>query len=339
MPNPRAAGRSPTSRPRGRALAGGLVLGIDLGATKVVSGLVAPDGTIVRHSGRQLHANDGPGGVIRTVARSARTCLGDDAPSRLRVGIAVAAQVDPRTGTVVHAPNLGWRDVPLERRLAEELHAPVVVVNDARAATIAEWLHGAGVGATDLFLLMLGTGVGGAAVVGGQLLEGGSHACGEVGHITIVVGGRRCHCPNWGCLEAYVGGWAIAERAREAVRADAQTGAALVERAGRLEAITAQTVFHAYRAGDPLAGRLVRETERFLADGVVGIVNAFNPSLLVMGGGLVAGMPEFVPVVESAIRARCQPPAAGARVVVARLGEDAPLVGAADVARGRPEPV
>lgn len=311
----------------------GLILGIDLGATKVVSGLVARDGTIVRHSGRHLHANDGPGGVIRTLARSARACLSGGADRPAAIGVAVAAQVDPRTGTVVHAPNLGWRDVPLARRVAEELGIKVVVVNDARAAALAEWRHGAGLGASEMFFLTLGTGVGGSAVVEGRLLEGGSHALGEVGHITIVVGGRRCHCPNWGCLEAYVGGWAIAERAQEAVRADPTAGMPLIQRAGSVAAITAQTVFQAHRAGDALAGRIVRETERFLADGAVSIVNAFNPSLLILGGGLVAGMPEFVAVVESAIRARCQPPAAGARIVTARLGEDAPLVGAAEVAR------
>ncbi|HXW67939.1 MAG TPA: ROK family protein [Thermoplasmata archaeon] len=309
------------------------MLGIDLGATKVISGLVDESGRILHHSGRHVHANDGPGGVIRTVARAARASLGDGAALPSRVGIAVAAQVDPRTGTVVHAPNLGWRDVPLARRLSEELGASVTVINDARAAALAEWKHGAGIGVHDLFCLSLGTGVGGAAIVGGRLLEGGSHALGEVGHMTIVVGGRRCHCPNWGCLEAYVGGWAIAERARETVRAEPSAGAGLVARAGSADAITAQTVFQSYRAGDALAGRIVRETERFLADGVVGLVNAFNPSLLILQGGLVAGMPEFVPVVESAIRARCQPPAAGARVVTAQLGEDAAVVGAACVAR------
>jgi glucokinase len=333
MPRRKRGGASPKSRPSGR---GPLVLGIDLGATKVVSGVVAPDGTILRHSGRHVHANDGPGGVIRTVARSARACLAAGEPMPTRIGVAVAAQVDPRTGTVVHAPNLGWRDVPLARRLSEELGRPVVIVNDARAATLAEWKHGAGVGANDLFCLTLGTGVGGSAVVGGRLLEGGSHALGEVGHMTIVVGGRRCHCPNWGCLEAYVGGWAIAERAQEAVRADPEGGADLAERAGSIEGITAQLVFQAYRAGDPLAGRIVRETERFLADGAISIVNAFNPAVLVLQGGLVAGLPEFLPVVESAIRARCQPPAAGARVVAAKIGEDASLVGAACVARDRP---
>jgi glucokinase len=333
MPRLSTKGLSPTSRARRRARASSLVLGIDLGATKVVSGLVAPDGTIVRHSGRHLHANVGPGGVIRTIVRSARACLGEEYKVPPRIGIAVAGQVDPRTGTVVHSPNLGWRDVPLSHRLREELNVPIVVVNDARAAALAEWKHGAGVGATDMFLLALGTGVGGSAVVGGRLLEGGSHACGEIGHMTIVVGGRKCHCPNWGCLEAYVGGWAIAERAREAVRADPTGGAFLLERAGSAELITAQTVFHAYRSGDPLSGRLVRETERFLADGAISIVNAFNPSVLVIAGGLIAGMPSFLPIVESAIRARCQPPAAGTRVVLAKLGEDAALVGAADAAR------
>ncbi len=305
MPSRSIRARSRKSEGRPGARAEGLALGIDLGATKVVSGLVAPDGRIVRHSGRHVHANDGPGGVVRTLVRSARACLEETGEPPVAIGVAVAAQVDPRTGTVVHAPNLGWRDVPLARRVAEELGSPVVVINDARAATVAEWRHGAGAGASDLFCLVLGTGVGGSAVVGGRLLEGGSYALGEVGHMTIVVGGRRCHCPNWGCFEAYVGGWAIAERAQEAVRADPGAGAPLLARAGGAAAISAKTVFQSYRAGDPLAGRLVRETERFLADGAVSVVNAFNPSLLILGGGLISGMPEFVPVVESAIRARC----------------------------------
>ena len=328
-------GNSPKNRPRAGGVREELVLGIDLGATKVVSALIAPDGTIVRHSGRHLHANDGPGGVIRTLARSVETCLeGSPPPRPVAVGVAVAAQVDARTGTVIHAPNLGWRDVPLARRVSEELGGVrVVVLNDARAATLAEWRFGAGRGSSDLFCMFIGTGVGGSAVVGGRLLEGGSNALGEVGHMTVVVGGRKCHCPNWGCLEAYVGGWAIAERAQEAVRSDPVGGGGLVSRAGAPESITAQTVFQLYRAGDALAGRLVRETERFLADGAVGIVNAFNPTLLVLGGGVVSGMPEFVPVVEAAIRARCQPPAAVARVVVASFGENAPLVGAGEAAR------
>jgi glucokinase len=312
-----------------------LVLGIDLGATKVASGLVDADGRVVHSSGRHLHANDGPGGVIATLLRSARACLEASSQPPKAVGIAVAAQVDPRTGTVVHAPNLGWRDIALARRVEDVLGPDALIVNDAHAAAYAEWKYGAAVGAQDLFCLALGTGVGGAAVLGGRLLEGGSHAAGEVGHLTIVSGGRKCHCPNWGCFEAYVGGWAIGERAREAVREDPASGAELVRRAGTVEAITAQTVFQAYRGDDPLSRRLVRETERYLTDGAVSVANAFNPSILVLAGGLVAGMPEFVPAVESAVRARCQPPAAGARVVRAKFAEEAGIIGVAGMARER----
>ena len=336
--------RTPSARRRapaaGVAASGELVLGVDLGATKVVSALVSPDGTIVHHGDRRVHANDGPDGVIRALLDGVHQCLRQIPSIALpAVGVSVAAQVEPETGMVVHAPNLRWRDVPLAQRVSEALqNTRVVVLNDARAATLAEWRLGAGRGTTDLVCMILGTGVGGSAVIGGHLLEGGTHALGEVGHLTIVSGGRKCHCPNSGCLEAYVGGWAIAERAQEAVRADPNSGASLVTTAGSVEAITARTVFSAYRQGDALAERLVRETERYLADGAVSVVNAFNPEMLVLGGGLIAGMPELVGVVESAVRSRCQPPAAGVRVALAHFGENAPLVGAAEAARIAPIP-
>ncbi len=329
--------RSPSRPPTGR-IPRPFALGIDLGATKVASGLVGSGGAVLHHSGRFLHANDGPAGVVETVLESVRATLDGIGHPPDAVGIAVAAQVDPDTGTVVHAPNLGWRNVALGARLAEELGHPVTVVNDARAATLAEWRFGTGIGTRDLFCLLLGTGVGGSAVVGGHLLEGDRHALGEVGHLTVVSGGRRCHCPNRGCLEAYVGGWAIAARAQEAVRAHPRAGAELLRRGGSLLKVSASTVFEACRAGDPLSTRIVRETVRVLEDGAVSIANAFNPEVLAVGGGLVAGWPSLVGSVRSAVRARCQPPAARARVVPARFKEHGPLVGAAEFARERARP-
>ncbi len=248
----------------------------------------------------------------------------------------MAAQVDPLRGWVRHAPNLVWRNFALGPALSRRLDLPVRVFNDARAATYAEWTLGAGIGCKDLFCLMVGTGVGGSAVVGGRLLAGGTNAAGEVGHLPIVSGGRACHCPGAGCLEAYAGGWAIAERTREAVRAEPEAGRALVAAAGSVEAIRAETVFRRARAGDRLAQRLVAETERYLADGAVGVVNAFNPTLLVLAGGVISGRPQFVRVVARAVRARCQPPAADVRVVRARLGDLAPAIGAAALAGRTP---
>jgi glucokinase len=335
MPNPKPRAKSPKSRGRAGRNGRPLFLGIDLGATKVVGALVDSTGAIVRRSDRLHHQNDGPRGVLDILLDAAQQCLDGGAEVPRGVGIAVAAQVDPDRGEVVYSPNLGWRGQPVGAPIARALGLPVSVVNDARAATLAEWRFGAGVGEKNLFCLVLGTGVGGSVVVDGVLQEGGNHAAGEVGHITVVSQGRQCHCPNRGCFEAYVGGWAIADRSREAVANDPSQGRRLVRRAGSPGSISAETVFRAARAHDPLARRIVAETEQILADGAVSVVNAFNPATLVLAGGLIAGRPEWVRVVARAVRARCQPAAAKVRVVGAALGEDAGVVGAAEWARAR----
>ncbi len=334
-PRRRSAEPGPVGRPRRSVRRPVPVLGIDLGATKVVSALVADGGKLLHTSGRVVHANDGPQAVLETLLESAHRCLSGYPVRPTCVGVGVAAQVDPEAGLVIHAPNLRWRNIPLGPWIEERLGLPVLLVNDARAATYAEWRCGAGRGFGDVFGLCLGTGIGGSAVLGGNLVEGSKHAAGEVGHITIVSGGRPCHCPNLGCFEAYVGGWAIAERAREAVRAHPARGTGIVRVAGSVRSITAESVFRAGRHGDPLAEELTQETERYLADGVVSVVNSFNPAALVLVGGLVSGLPRLVDGVRDAIRARCQPPAARCRVRAGELGESAALVGAAVLARER----
>jgi glucokinase len=333
MRSPKRPAPSPRSEPGGTGPGRDLALGVDLGATKVVALVTDRTGRVVGHSGRWAHSNDGPGPVIRVLLRAVQACLPDVAPMPQSVGISVAAQVDSRNGSVLYAPNLRWRHVPLGAIVGKALGRDVRVLNDARAATYGEWKLGAGVGCSDLFCLMIGTGVGGSAVMGGRLVDGGGSAAGEVGHIPIVSGGRRCHCPGSGCFEAYVGGWAVAQRAQELARAHPRSARALIARAGSARTIRAETVFSAARAGDPLARALVAETERYLEDGAVGVVNAFNPKLLVLGGGMVGGNPPWVRVVQRAVRTRCQPPAAAVRVVPAALGEDAPAIGAAAYAR------
>ena len=184
--------------------------------------------------------------------------------------------------------------------------------------------------------LFVGTGIGGGIVSGGQLLEGCSNTVGELGHLTIITGGRNCRCPNQGCLEAYAGGWAIAERAQEAVRAHPGDGKRLVALAGRIQDISAATVTQAYSDGDPLAHRLVEETTQYLASGVVSIINAINPCLLVLGGGVIQGLPEFVPMIENTVRVSALEAAVeGLRIVTAALGDKAGVIGAAALARSQ----
>jgi len=311
------------------------VIGVDLGATKVVSAVVDRQGRVTGHSGVRNHRNDGYGPLLEAICESIDTSRSAEKGEITAVGIGIAAQVDSRSGRVLYAPNLGWKGRSLTRDLSRRLGLSVYVINDARAATLAEWRYGAGRGSTNWLCIMMGTGVGSSAVVGGALLDGSSNAFGEIGHLTLVSGGRKCHCPHRGCVEAYVGGWAIAERAREAARNSPPEGRAMVALAGSVRWITARTVFEAFRARDRLATRLVRETEQYLSDAIVGIVNGFNPSRIVLGGGIVEGIPHLLPILRESVRSYCQPSESRVRVVPATLGPDVVLIGAAEFAKER----
>ena len=215
---------------------------------------------------------------------------------------------------------------------------PVVVTNDVNAAMWGEWSFGSGKGVDDLVVLFVGTGVGGGVVSGGQILTGCNNTAGELGHITLVDGGRSCHCPNKGCLEAYIGGWAIAERAQEAVRTDPEEGKYLISLAGNVEEISAKIVSQAYRRGDTLAEKLIEETGQYLAAGMVSIVNAFNPCLVVLGGGVIEGVPELVPIVDTIVRKRAlKASVEKLKIVKAALGGKAGVVGAAALAQTKIE--
>ena len=258
---------------------------------------------------------------------------GERLPASCPLGIGVAAQV-ASDGTVLFAPNLRWHDVPLRARLARALGRRVAVLNDVQAATYGEWKYGAGRGTDDLVCLFVGTGVGGGIVADGRLRHGATGTAGELGHLSVARDGRKCRCPNSGCLEAYAGGWAIAARAREAVVADPRRGGRLVALAGGLGRITSETVEEAYRAGDPLARELVRETQGYLADGLVSIVNAIDPAVIVLGGGVLGGYPSLVAALARDVRSRALKAAVdGLRVVPAALGPESGVVGAATYAR------
>jgi glucokinase len=312
-----------------------LILGVDLGGTNLSGALVGPDGRLLTPRVRDRHSHRGPeemaaeiGALVVSIGSRAKRPVS-------AVGVGVAAQVDEARGVVHYAPNLRWSDVRLGPLLERSVGLPVAVVNDARAATVAEWRFGAGRGVSDLLVVIVGTGVGGSVVLGGRLVEGARGAAGEVGHSILVAGGRKCHCPGRGCLEAYVGGWAIADRAREAAEAQPERAAALRREEEVVGALDAEAVDRAARQGDPLALELVEETATWLGAGVAGLVNVYNPSRVVLGGGVVDGWPDLIPAVERAIRSHCQPPAAGAEVRRFAFGPNSVLVGAAAVARDR----
>lgn len=313
----------------------GLTVGVDLGGTKVLASLVEPGGRVVASERRETDVQAGFEGVVGQVVAAVRACLDRAGPLPVAgVGVGVAGQVMAETGVVSRAPNLFWTDAPLRSALEHALDLPVAVLNDVKAAAWGEWRHGAGAGATDVVVVFVGTGVGGGVISDRRLVSGCTNTAGELGHLTVVAGGRPCRCGNRGCLEAYAGGWAIAERAREAVAASPDEGTALVERAGSPDAITSETVHEARADGDPLATRLVDETAGILAAGMVGVVNAFNPCTLVLGGGVVQHVPLYLERVREHVAERALEAAVGElRITAAELGAEAGTIGAASYTR------
>ncbi len=308
-----------------------ITLGIDLGGTKVATALVDETGCILAHQYRLTHPENGAENVIADIVACARDCFVQGDESVQGIGIGVAGQVD-RAGTVSFSPNLGWYNVPLKAKLEESLNMPVVITNDVRAATFGEWRRGAGQGVSDLVCLFIGTGIGGGIVSGGQLLEGCRNSAGELGHLTIVKDGRRCRCPNRGCLEAYAGGWAIAERAQEAIRADPKAGRRLVSLAETIPQISAATVSRASQDGDSLSIRLMAETVQYLVAGIVSIANIFNPCLLVLGGSVTLGLTAYLAAIKSAVQETALPSAGKSlNIVTTALGDKAGVIGAASL--------
>jgi glucokinase len=339
----RAAGRPKRSRgerprstsPRPRAGWADAAIGIDLGGTKIALGVVGRTGAILDAIRIPTGAARRPSAILDDIVACVRDRWSERLPRSRPVGVGVAGQVDA-DGTVLFGPNLNWHDVPLRAALARALGRRVTVLNDVQAAAYGEWKHGAGRGCAHLVCLFVGTGVGGGIVAGGRMYAGASGSAGELGHLVVEAHGRKCRCPGSGCLEAYAGGWAIAERAREAVRAAPARAAKLLEVAGDVASLTSQHVEEAYRARDPLAQELVEETMGYLVGGLVSIVNGLNPQRIVLGGGVLEGFRSMVPKLERQVRRRALPAAAdGLRVVPAALGGESGLVGAATFAAGR----
>ncbi len=306
-------------------------IGVDLGGTKIEVAEVDQEGRVLQRLRFPTNAVKGPEAIENGIVKAVDE-LKEKSKSKIAgIGIGVAGQIDPLNGTVEFAPNLDWHDVALQSKLARDLDTPVTVLNDVRAAAWGERLFGAGKGCQDFLCLFVGTGIGGAVVSGGHMLTGCSNTAGELGHMTLVLDGRQCHCGNLGCFEAYVGGWAIASIAAEAVASNRMAGAALLRAAnGEVKAIDAKIVIETAQSGDPLASTIMEKVTHALGAGCLGLVNAFNPCRLILGGGIIEGDPGLIGRVRSfigknALRSAAEP----LQVLQSQLHNDAGVVGAA----------
>lgn len=316
-----------------KKLNGPITLGVDLGGTKVNVVLVDADGRVLFSHKYLIDVSKQPDKVIGNLMAYINELISKTDHKVSALGVGVAAQVDPE-GFIFGSPNLGWQNFSLKQKLEKWSDLPVLVTNDVSAATWAEWCYGSGRNVANLAVIFVGTGIGGGVICEGQLLSGCNNSGGELGHITIVYDGRKCRCPNRGCLEAYAGGWAIAELAQKAVRENPENGRFLLTLAGNLENITAATVAQAYHEADPLANLLVKRTGNYLAAGAVSVVNAFNPCCLVFGGGVIEGIPELVQIVKEQLPSMALTSSVSKlKILKAKLGNNAGAIGAAVLAR------
>jgi len=315
------------------------ILGLDIGGTNMVVGLVPMEGGEPLGVRKLLTLPEAGGEeVVRRAAEAAEESMRDvfsaedgDRGQVAGIGIGAPGPLNRETGILLEAPNLGWRDFPLRRLVSDGLGLPAEVDNDANCATFGEWWMGAGRGSTTLVGLTLGTGIGGGFVVNGEIHHGTSDAAGEFGHMTIDSTGRKCKCGNYGCLEAYASGPNIAARAVEGIEAGVESLLAdLVD--GDLERITAATVYEGVVRDDPYAHEVMKETAKFLGVGVANLINALNPDVVVIAGGVTrAGEHLFAPLRKEVRRRAFRSAVDACRIVPAALPETAGVIGAAGI--------
>jgi len=291
-------------------------IGVDLGGTKILAGVVARDGTVLRRHERAT-PKDAQEHVLAELEAAVAELLDD---SIAAVGFGVPSPIDQRRGVVVGCVNIPLVEAPLRDRMRERFGLPVGLENDANAAAIGEWRAGAGRGVDDLVMLTLGTGLGGGVIAGGRPFRGANGAGVELGHVVIVHDGRPCQgtCTGRGHLEPYVTGLAAGNAAREAFG----------------PAADAHRLVRLANEGDRTALGILAEIGRYLGSGMGSFVNAFGPELVVIGGGFgVAAWEHLMPSALEVMRREALPPMRETvRVERAALGTAAGLIGAAFVA-------
>jgi len=310
-----------------------LTVGVDVGGTKIAAGVVSESGEILESQRRDTPARD-PGRTSEAIVALVRDLrLRHDVEA---VGVGAAGYVDADRSTVLFAPNLAWRDEPLKAALQGQVGVPVVVENDANAAAWGEFRFGAASDVDDLVMVAVGTGIGGGVVLDGQLFRGHFGIAAEFGHIRAVPGGHVCGCGNYGCWEQYASGKALVRSVREMAQTGSPRAEAVLDRAGGdPDAITGQMITTAAAEGDRLAVEAFEEVGRWLGEGLASLVAAFDPGVIVIGGGVSeAGELLLAPARAAFDR---QLPGRGHRpepqLRLAQLANTAGMIGAADLAR------
>ncbi|ASY21390.1 glucokinase [Candidatus Planktophila dulcis] len=309
-------------------------IGVDVGGTKVLGGVVDESGTVVKTARRDT-PREGGSALTQAIADVAKELMAEFTIDS--VGVSAAGFVSSDRKTMLATPNIaGWNGVDLDYQLTSLIGLPVVIENDANAAAWGEARFGAGRGKRHMLMLTVGTGIGGGIVVNGELYRGAFGTAAEIGHIRVVPEGHLCGCGARGCFEQYGSGNALMRHAREAIAASPDIARNLLSRGdGTLEGLTGKAITDAARDGDAVALAAFNTTAQWLGAGIASLAVVLDPECVVIGGGVIdAGEILLKPTREALERSM---PFAGKHpypeIIGAQLGNEAGLVGVADLAR------
>ena len=314
-------------------------VGIDLGGTNIVAGVVDEDYNIIAKASTKTNcprpdreiANDMAKMAVQAV-KNAKLTLSDIE----WIGIGTPGIANSKTGIIEYSNNLGFKNTPMVRYIEEAIgrkDTPIFIENDANAAAYGEFVAGAAKGAKNAVCITLGTGVGGGIIIDGKIYSGSNFAGAEIGHTVIEVDGAQCSCGRKGCFEAYSSATGLIRMSKEAM--EAFPDSIMNKMAQEKGKVTARTSFDAMRAGDKTAKDVVDKYIKYLAAGITNTINIFQPDVLCIGGGVCnEGDPLLLPMKELVKKeVYTRDSEKNCDIVIAKLGNDAGIIGAAFLGR------
>ncbi|HJX32675.1 MAG TPA: ROK family protein [Solirubrobacterales bacterium] len=309
----------------------GETIGVDLGGTKMLVGVLDHDSKVLWES-REASTGQSEDELLDLLVREIDEAR-EARPAVAAIGLGIPATFDRERGVAISAVNLPIKDLPIRDVVSERTGLPVFVDNDANVAALAEHLYGAARGSRNAVMITVGTGIGGGLIVGGEVYRGETGAGAELGHTVIEIDGPRCqgNCPGRGCVESLASGSALGREGREA--AEREPGSALGTMLAEGREIDGKAVTDAAQAGDPTAVGVVELIGSRLGVALASFANIFEPGAIVVGGGVIAAGDLLLEPARREVRERALPPMDRTPVVEAELGEDAGMIGAAAMAR------
>ena len=306
-------------------------IGIDLGGTKILTGIVdKQNGEIVAFEKKKTKKDKGSEKIVQKITETVKTVLEQSSISVDdidNIGIGAAGQTDREHGIIIDAPNLDCKNINIKNILETEFKKEVLLGNDVEIATIGEMYFGAGRNEKDFVCIFVGTGIGSGIVSGGKIRYGATGTAGEIGHLVVDVGGRSCGCGGYGCLEAYASRLAIEKRIIGALRKGRHSD--IENYLEKDKPVKTSMIRKALEKQDELVVQIVNEASEYLASGIAGVVNFYNPSLIIIGGGLMSAIDYFYEKTVETVKLKALPtPAEKIRFKKAELGDFSGVIGA-----------